>query len=79
MTDAEMQARIDKAIELLRPEAQELVPLLLNDHTTQHGYGRLLGVASSLPKWYGRLFVLACVKEGYPSDTAQIVLNKLPS
>jgi len=70
--------KIDEVIEKLRPEAKELVKLCLKDMTTKHGYGKMMGFAGTMPNpTCGKLFLLACIKEGYPKETAAQVARLL--
>jgi len=69
MTDKD---KLNKAIDLLLPEATEVVNKALNGRqTTKDGYGLVLSFLSSLnDRVMAQIFLLSCVKAGYPSDTA---------
>jgi len=64
------QEKIDKCVNLLMPEATELVEQALKSKTTKHGYGVVLSFLGSLDKVTARIFLLSCVKAGYPLQTA---------
>ena len=65
-----MNPQLQKAIDLLRSEAREAVQLAKQDTTTKDGYQVIYRMISQLPKAYAKVFLLACVDEGYPPETA---------
>ena len=69
MSDKE---KIDKAVNLLLPEAQEIVDKALNGRqTTKDGYGLIMSFLSGLnDRVMAQIFLLSCIKAGYPIDTA---------
>lgn len=71
MTD-EVLARIDAAIELILPEAQEYVKGILGQRikTTQDNYGNVLHTLAVLDGEMAPLFLIAMVRAGYPQRTA---------
>lgn len=65
-----MNPQLRKAIDLLRPEAREAVQMAKQDATTKDGYQVIYHMVSQLPKAYAKVFLLACIIEGYPRETA---------
>ncbi len=64
------QEKLDKSVDMLMPEATELVEKALKSNTTKHGYGLILSFLTSLDKTIGQVFLLSCIKAGYPLETA---------
>ncbi len=63
-----------KAVELLRPEAKEMVDMAMTKPmTTQDGYAKIWKMVGDLQKSQGegfaKVFLAACVREGYPATT----------
>lgn len=72
----ETLARIDAALDTIRPEAKEYVDSLgkIKIKTTQDNYGQVLQFLTKLQKDAGEmapLFLIAMVGEGYPLVTAE--------
>lgn len=78
----EDQAKIDKAVEIIMPEAIELKRLAEEDKTTKDGYGRILTTFVHLKQRTGdnlmiNLMALALERLGYPKDTLGSVLRMM--
>jgi len=74
---AEQQAKIDNAVETLRPEARELLNSFKGQiKTTKDNYGNVMSFLSHInSKTVQILFLRALVKEGYPAGTASQVAS----
>lgn len=67
------KSRIRNAvIEMLRPEAGQVVDLARKDITTKDGYGTVMR-ACIKAKEYKHVLLEACVREGFPAETADTV------
>lgn len=71
----EQFTRIDAAVDVILPEAQEYVDRILRDpiKTTKDNYGKVLAFLSGFPAGGGEtaaLFLIALVRAGYPQWTA---------
>ena len=73
------QKEVQKIVDSLLPEAQEIVNLALKNKETKDGYGIIYTTLSLIPKDYQGAMLLACVRCGYPIDTAQTVARLLVS
>lgn len=78
----EDQAKIDRAVELIMPEAIELKKLAEENKTTKDGYGKILIAFIHLKEKTGdmlliNLMALALQKLGYPKDTLGSVLRMM--
>ena len=69
---SEQLAKVDEAVDLVRPEAADFVKALDLDHmrTTKDNYGRVMSMLSKLEVQTAILFLIAMVGEGYPLVTA---------
>ena len=62
------------AIDSIRPEIKELLEMAKQDLTTKDGYGVLVSFLSQFKdKLQAQIFLLGCIREGYPRDTANQV------
>jgi hypothetical protein len=89
MTDQEFVTQVQEAkkagdskklreilAEYLRPEAKTVVEEAqkpINQMRYKDGYGVVLTFCAGLPSPYRQAFIDACVKEGFPLDTAATV------
>lgn len=65
---------IDQVIDSIRPEIKELLEMAKQDLTTKDGYGVLVSFLSQFKdKLQAQIFLLGCIREGYPRDTANQV------
>lgn len=69
----QQRAQLSAVIENLRPEAHELVALAKTDPTTQDGYGVIYKFVSQFPKNTAKVVLLACIREGYPVNAAELI------
>lgn len=76
----ETLARIDAAVDVIRPEAKEYVTSLdlIKIKTTKDSYGNVMSFLARLQKESGEmapLFLIAMVGEGYPRVTAEELVS----
>lgn len=72
----EQRERLNAMVEAMRPEAKDAVSICMKDCTTQHGYGKMMAILSNLKGANARrIFLVACIEEGYPPSTARTVSN----
>jgi hypothetical protein len=68
-----LNVKFNQAVDIIRPEAKELVSTLQWDadsQTTKDGYGRVMQFLAGLPGAIQVTFLRAMVDAGYPADTA---------
>lgn len=74
-----LSEKINKACEIVQPEAKELCNSLLGDKlaTTKDNYGRLMAFIGNLDKLTQAIMLEAVIREGYPRDTGYQVADIL--
>lgn len=69
---AEQAKLIEKAVALMKSEAEEFTKQTLLDpmKTTKDNYAKVMAFLSQLPAPMNKLFLVAMTRVGYPKDTA---------
>jgi hypothetical protein len=63
------------AVEMLLPEATEVMALAKKNVTTKDGYASVWQFTSGLPREYQSTFLTAMARVGYPLDTLDDIKN----
>lgn len=73
--DDDVQKCRDLIVEMLLPEAEEVLKLSEKDITHKDGYPTVMAFLSGIPKQYKPFMVKALKQVGYPTETLEIVSN----